>query len=47
MEFHWSGYQYTGPGTRLEKRLARGDQGINRLDRIAMPMTSTTAKPRT
>ena len=24
-----------GPGTHLEKRLARGDPGINRLDRIA------------
>ena len=35
MEFHWPGYQYLGPGTYLEKRLARGDPGINRLDRIA------------
>ena len=35
MEFHWPGYQYTGPGTHLEKRLVRGDPGINRLDRIA------------
>ena len=25
-----------GPGTNLKKRLARGDKGINRLDRIAM-----------
>ena len=24
-----------GPGTHLEKRLKRGDPGINRLDRIA------------
>ena len=24
-----------GPGTHLEKRLKRGDKGINRLDRIA------------
>ena len=24
-----------GPGTHLKKRLARGDPGINRLDRIA------------
>ena len=24
-----------GPGTKLEKRLARGDPGINRLDRLA------------
>lgn len=28
-------YQYLGPGTFLNKRLARGDPGINRLDRIA------------
>ena len=35
MELHWPGYQYMGPGTHLEKRLARGDPGINRLDRIA------------
>lgn len=28
-------YQYLGPGTILKKRLARGDPGINRLDRIA------------
>ena len=33
--FYWPGYQYMGPGTHLEKRLARGDPGINRLDRIA------------
>lgn len=26
------GYQFCGPGTRLEKRLARGDSGINPLD---------------
>ena len=35
IEFHWLGYQYMGPGTHLKKRLARGDPGINRLDRIA------------
>ena len=35
MEFHWPGYQYMGLGTHLKKRLARGDPGINRLDRIA------------
>lgn len=26
------GYQYCGPGTKLKKRLARGDPGINKLD---------------
>ena len=35
LEFHWPGYQYMGPGTHLQKRLKRGDLGINRLDRIA------------
>ena len=35
MEFHWPGYQFMGPGTKLKKRLARGDKGKNRLDRIA------------
>ena len=35
IEFHWPGNQYMGPGTKLKKRLARGDPGINRLDKIA------------
>ena len=35
IEFQAPGYQYLGPGTHLKKRLARGDPGINRLDRIA------------
>ena len=35
IEFHWPGYQYMGPGTKLKQRLKRGDPGINRLDRIA------------
>lgn len=26
------GYQFCGPGTKLKERLARGDQGINKLD---------------
>lgn len=29
---HIPGYQYCGPGTNLEKRLERGDTGINKLD---------------
>lgn len=33
IELHLPGYQYCGPGTKLEKRLARGDSGINQLDR--------------
>ena len=28
-ELHLPGYQYYGPGTKLAKRLARGDPGIN------------------
>lgn len=31
-EIHIPGYQYCGPGTDLEKRLRRGDPGINKLD---------------
>lgn len=32
-EIHIPGYQYCGPGTELEKRLARGDPGMNKLDK--------------
>ena len=35
VEFHWPEYQYMGPGTKLAKRLKRGDPGINRLNRLA------------
>ena len=35
IEYHVPGYQYLGPGTKLNKRLARRDPGKNRLDRIA------------
>ena len=35
IEVHWPGYQFMGPGTKLAKRLKRGDPGINRLDKIA------------
>lgn len=31
-EMHVPGYQYCGPFTKLEKRLKRGDPGINRVD---------------
>ena len=32
----WKGkrYNYCGPNTRLDGRLARGDKGINRLDQV-------------
>lgn len=32
IELHLPGYQYCGPGTKLQKRLVRGDPGINPLD---------------
>lgn len=32
VELHIPGYQYCGPGTKLRKRVARGDPGINPLD---------------
>lgn len=32
-ELHLPGYQYCGPGTKLQKRIARGDPGINSLDK--------------
>ncbi|NJJ98822.1 hypothetical protein CE176_001205, partial [Candidatus Sulcia muelleri] len=31
-ELHIPGYQYCGPGTRLQQRLNRNDPGINKLD---------------
>jgi len=34
-ELHWPSYNYLGPFTKLEERLARGDQGINPLDTAA------------
>lgn len=33
VELHLPGYQFCGPGTKLEKRLERGDSGINPLDK--------------
>jgi hypothetical protein len=33
VELHIPGYQYCGPGTKLDKRLTRGDPGINQLDK--------------
>ena len=31
-ELHIPSYNFCGPGTKLEKRLARGDKGVNELD---------------
>lgn len=33
-ELHLPKYQYCGPGTKLDERLARGDPGINGLDKL-------------
>lgn len=33
IELHLPGYQYCGPGTKLSKRLQRGDLGVNQLDK--------------
>ena len=35
VKFHWLGYQYKGPGTKLTKWLKRRDPEINRLDNLA------------
>lgn len=32
VELHIPGYNYCGPGTKLSKRLAKGDVGVNALD---------------
>lgn len=34
-EAHWPGYNFLGPGTKLAKRLGKGDKGINPLDEAA------------
>lgn len=36
IEFHIPSYNYAVPGTRLQRRLKRGDKRINRLHKIAM-----------
>lgn len=35
-EAHLPGYNYCGPGTKLHKRLLRGDRGVNKLDEACM-----------
>lgn len=35
-EMHVPGYNYLGPGTKLDERLAKGDKPINKLDEAAM-----------
>ena len=46
-ELHWPGYQYSGPFTKLDKCLKRGDHGINRLDKIAKQHDMDYAKAKT
>lgn len=35
-EWHFPGHNFTGPGTRLEERLERGDEPVNRVDALAL-----------
>ncbi|XP_050545460.1 uncharacterized protein LOC126907856 [Daktulosphaira vitifoliae] len=35
-EIHIPGYQFAGPGTKLAKRLALGQTGINKLDSLCL-----------
>jgi Phospholipase A2-like domain len=34
-EIHLPGHNFTGPGTKLDERLARGDQPVNKIDALA------------
>lgn len=36
VELHLPGYNYCGPGTKLKKRLKRGDKPINDLDSLCL-----------
>jgi hypothetical protein len=36
IELHIPGYNYCGPGTKLDKRLGRGDKPVNRVDEVCM-----------
>lgn len=35
VEVHWPGYNFLGPGTKLQKRLKEGNIGVNPLDEAA------------
>lgn len=35
VELHLSGYRFSGPGTKLKQRLARGERGVHSLDELA------------
>ena len=36
VELHIPGYNYCGPGTKLDQRLSRGDKPVNRVDEVCM-----------
>lgn len=35
-ELHLPGYQYCGPGTKLQERIRKGNRGVNKLDEACM-----------
>ncbi len=35
-EWHLPGHNFTGPGTRLQERLERGDEPVNRVDALSL-----------
>ena len=45
VELHITTFRYCGPGTKLEKRLARGDSGINPLDSACKEHDIAYSKP--
>ena len=47
VELHIPGYYYCGPGTKLAKRLAEGDPGINALDSACKEHDIAYSKNRT
>ena len=47
VELHLPSYQYCGPGTKLQKRLDRGDLGINQLDAACKDHDIAYSKNRT
>ena len=46
-EFHWPGYQYVGPGTKLQNCVRVEIQASIDWTELPSSMTSTTVKPAT
>ena len=46
LELHVPSYDYCGPGTKLAKRIARGDSGINKLDQFCKGLDIIYSKKR-